>query len=103
MTEQTVEIHYAGDALGEDDIASRHQEIWKLLAEHQCEVTFTKVNGETRVMPCTLMEDALPTREANKLHETHVINRNAITVWCLDKSEWRKFKTENVKSIKLLS
>lgn len=103
MTDKTVEIFYAGDVLGEDDLTSRHQEMWQLLAENQCEVTFTKVNGETRVMPCTLMEDALPHREANKLHETRVIDRKTITVWCLDKSEWRKFKTENVKSIKLLS
>ena len=102
MGEKTTEIFYGGD-LDSEMLAERHQEIWKLLAEHQCEVTFTKVNGETRVMPCTLMENALPQREANKLHETRVINREAITVWCLDKSEWRKFKTENVKSIKLLS
>ena len=103
MTEQTVEIFFAGDVLDEDDIASRYKEIQDLLWEHQCEVTFTKVNGETRVMPCTLMAEALPARDAAKLHETRVINHNAMRVWCLDKSEWRSFKTENVTRIKLLS
>ena len=30
------------------------------LTKHECTVTFTKVNGETRVMPCTLKEDLVP-------------------------------------------
>ena len=33
------------------------------LTKHECTVTFTKVNGETRVMPCTLREDVIPAVE----------------------------------------
>ena len=33
------------------------------LKNNLCTVTFTKVNGETRVMPCTLKEDVVPTVE----------------------------------------
>lgn len=99
MSEEYV---YGGD-LDEEMTRSLHKEIQDLLWEHQCEVTFTKVNGETRVMPCTLMKDALPARDAATLHETREYNPSVLKVWCLDKSEWRSFKIANVKRIKILS
>ena len=79
-----------------------YQEILDLLPNNDCEVTFTKVNGETRVMPCTLMASAMPQRDAMTLHETRLINHGAIRVWCLDKQEWRSFKTDNVKTIRVI-
>lgn len=69
------------------------------LKKHECTVTFTKVNGETRVMPCTLREDIVPKPPADvaskstvKRHE----NQNVVSVWCTDKKEWRSFRVENV-------
>jgi hypothetical protein len=85
------------------DLATRYQEIQKLLWEHQCEVTFTKVDGSVRTMPCTLMASALPARDASKLHETRLHDPKAMSVWCLDKSEWRSFRTANVTHIRVLS
>jgi hypothetical protein len=40
------------------------------LTKHECTVTFTKVNGETRVMPCTLKEDVVPKVEHKRHKET---------------------------------
>jgi hypothetical protein len=98
----TLEYHFNNDN-PDFDVAERHRDIQNLLWKHQCEVTFTKVNGEVRTMPCTLMASALPQRDANKLHETRLYNPNNLSVWCLDKSEWRSFKTANVTHIKVLS
>lgn len=96
------EIHY--NQPPEDlDIGSRHKEIQDLLWSHQCEVTFTKVDGSTRTMPCTLMASALPARDATVLHETKIYNPNNLSVWCLDKSEWRSFRVANVTHVKVIS
>lgn len=103
MTEDTVGLFFAGDILDDDDLAERYQEIQNILWKHQCEVTFTKMNGETRVMPCTLMAEAMPSRDSATLHETRVVKHDTIRVWCLETSEWRSFKTKNVTRITLLS
>ena len=84
------------------DRASRWREIFHLLGQHQCEVTFTKVNGEVRTMPCTLKSELLPARELKEHHSTKVINYNNLSVWCLDKSEWRSFRTDNVTHIRVM-
>jgi hypothetical protein len=81
---------------------SRWQEIFFLLGQHQCEVTFTKVDGTTRTMPCTLRSELMPARELKENHSTKVINYKTLSVWCLDKNEWRSFRTSNVTNIKIL-
>ena len=80
-----------------------YHDILALLHKHDCEVTFTKVDGTERVMPCTLREEAMPQRDVAKFHETRVINENVISAFCLDKNEWRSFRVANVKDIKILN
>jgi hypothetical protein len=96
-------LEYTFGPIEEDALADREREIQRLLWEHQCEVTFTKVNGETRTMPCTLMASALPARDTTKLNETRIYNPKNISVWCLDRSEWRSFRTANVTHIKVIA
>lgn len=84
------------------DEQTRWHEIFHLLGKHQCEVTFTKVDGSERTMPCTLKSELLPVRELKEHHSTKVINYKNLSVWCLDKSEWRSFRTANVTHIKVL-
>ena len=74
------------------------------LKNHECTVTFTKVNGETRVMPCTLKEDIIPkppvdvaSKSVVKRHE----NQNVVSVWCTDKKEWRSFRVDNVVDLEI--
>ena len=95
-------IEYNSAELSDLDIQDRHKEIQNLLWKHDCEVTFTKVDGTLRTMPCTLRAEAMPQRDATKLHETRLYKPETISVWCLDKNEWRAFKTANVKEIKVL-
>ena len=74
------------------------------LTKHECTVTFTKVNGETRIMPCTLKEDVIPKPPADvaskstvKRHE----NQNVVSVWCTDKQAWRSFRVDNVVDLQI--
>ena len=68
------------------------------LKKHECTVTFTKVNGETRVMPCTLKEDLVPKVEPKG---TKKPNEAVVSVWCLDKKEWRSFRLDNVVDLQI--
>jgi len=68
------------------------------LTNHECIVTFTKVNGETRVMPCTLKEGVIPKVEHKG---TKKPNEAVVSVWCLDKREWRSFRVDNVVDLQI--
>jgi hypothetical protein len=68
------------------------------LTKHECTITFTKVNGETRVMPCTLKEDIIPKVEHKG---TKKPNESVVSVWCLDKKEWRSFRLNNVVDLQI--
>lgn len=65
-------------------------------------ITFTKVDGTERTMPCTLRADALPPQTVNENKKTKTVKPETISVWCLDKSEWRSFRVMNVVSVKKL-
>jgi len=68
-----------------------------MLHDGECEITFTKVNGERRVMRCTLEFATITARFG--LDDTGNNNQRSpkvITVLDLDKDEWRCFKPETV-------
>ena len=96
MTDSGVLLELAGDA------DSRNHYLRNLLSEHDCEVTFTKVDGSVRVMPCTLRADAMPARAVNEHHQTRVYRPESLSVWCLDQSEWRAFRVMNVTDVRIL-
>jgi hypothetical protein len=92
-------------------ITYTRQQLSDLLHAGECEVEFTKINGEKRIMPCTLSESLIP---PDPVHETNTdnpidfpapkkekkINPEVLNVWCLDKKEWRSFRIANVISAK---
>lgn len=81
------------------------EEIVSMLQGGVCEITFTKVNGETRKMPCTLKGEFLPAVSVKELREekTRKVNTDNLSVWCTDKNAWRSFKLENFISIRTLN
>ena len=82
-----------------------------LLHTGECVVEFTKVDGTVRAMLCTLNEALLPpppvhiTNTDNPvdfpvLKREKKLNPDIMSVWCLDKKEWRSFRIANVISAK---
>lgn len=59
-------------------------------------VTFTKLNGELRTMPCTLKADLMPPLVVNEDKPAKVPKADTMGVWCTDKQQWRAFKVMNV-------
>ena len=84
------------------DLNLSRDEIVNTLRQGVYEVTFNKVNGEQRVMPCTLKEDLLPAATQKEVvSETSKERKgDAISVWCTDAQAWRSFKLANFISIK---
>jgi hypothetical protein len=74
-----------------------------MLRHNIVNVTFTKVNGEERVMRCTLRGDLVPNTVKNN-GEVVVEQKqtsNNVSVWDVEKNGWRSFRVENVKSISM--
>jgi hypothetical protein len=98
----SLDIQYNGTVEGLD-LDDRNREIRHLLSEHDCEITFTKVDGSVRTMPCTLRTEAMPQRVVTEEHQTTKLYKpETLSVWCLDKSEWRSFKVANVQRVRVL-
>lgn len=74
-------------------------DILKDLRHTVLEVTFTKVNGENRVMRCTLDPVRMPQsylEEVNQEKEFHSKNENVIAAWDVQKGGWRSFRIDSV-------
>lgn len=66
------------------------------------EVDFTKVNGESRTMRCTLRGDLLPQETkptVDTLKADKPVNENVIPVYDLDAKGWRSFRIDSLKSV----
>lgn len=74
----------------------KREELYELLRTHILKVTFTKADGTIRHMRCTLMDALMPVKAISELYEATVINENAISVWDLDKTDWRAFRLDSV-------
>jgi len=85
------------------DADGRNRYLRGLLHDNDCEITFTKLDGSVRTMPCTLRESAMPAREVTEFHQTRVYRPETLSVFCLDKNEWRSFRVMNVTDIKVLN
>ena len=78
------------------------EEIIETLKTSVCEVTFTKVNGEVRTMPCTLKEDIVPAYERKTpVKEATDKEKATLSVWCTDKNAWRSFRVDSVTEVKI--
>ena len=77
-----------------------------LLREQNVVVTFAKVNGDERVMTCTLKEESIPEEHRPKLKDTHPLKEmeelkedKTCTVYDVNAKGWRSFRWANIKHI----
>jgi hypothetical protein len=64
-------------------------------------VTFTKVNGDERVMKCTLRSEMIPNAptQNGELVVEQKQSSNNVSVWDVDSQGWRSFRVASVRSI----
>jgi hypothetical protein len=78
------------------------EQVIDMLKNNIVTVTFTKVNGEERVMNCTLLSEYMPKDlgvSKTLLQEEANSNKNSISVWDVDLNAWRSFRVDSVKNI----
>jgi hypothetical protein len=63
-------------------------------------VTFTKQNGDERIMRCTLQESVLPTQTDLEESIQKKGPTDSLAVWDLEKNAWRSFRYDSVISVK---
>lgn len=68
-----------------------------LLRERDVTVIFTKKDGTEREMLCTLVESKIPEGK-RPIGSGKVKNDDALAVFDLEKSEWRSFRYDSIKS-----
>lgn len=75
------------------------------LKENVIEVTFTKVNGDQRIMRCTLLTTHLPpATNMLQLEEEHKKkqNENVIAAWDVQSGGWRSFRVDSVTYVQVI-
>ena len=70
----------------------------KNLQKKVMKITFTKVNGEERIMDCTLQEQMVPPTDVNNRKE----NEEVLPVFDINKGEWRSFRLDSITNIEAL-
>lgn len=79
--------------------------VLKDLRNHVLEVTFTKVDGSTRVMRSTLKPEHLPeTYKTDMKEETefHQKNPDVIACWDIQNGGWRSFRIDSVQYLQII-
>lgn len=83
-----------------DSTEARWNALRGVLITRDCLITFTKVNGEPRVMRCTLRADQLPPAKITEEVRARETNYAILNVWDLDAAGWRSFRVDNVTEIR---
>lgn len=78
-----------------------HELIKETLQKNVCRVTFTKVNGEERVMRCTLNEMMIPKIESSESKKLKKENPEVQAVYDMDANGWRSFRWDSIKEFGL--
>ena len=80
-------------------------ELYELLKNNIVEVTFTKLNGDERIMPCTLQESYLPPAtkdDAITQKKVREISDAVVAAWAIESNGFRSFRYDRIKSVKLV-
>jgi hypothetical protein len=69
------------------------------------EVTFNKINGDKRVMTCTLSKEILPPatkKDPLTQEKIRKINEEVLSVWDTNANGFRSFRVANITEVKLI-
>lgn len=73
------------------------EQLLKLLQQETVVVTFTKLDGDERVMTCTKSFDVIPEEHQPKTNKQP--KEGTITVWDVNAKGWRSFRYDRVKKV----
>jgi len=80
-------------------------DLLKMLRENVVEVTFTKLDGDKRVMPCTLIPSMLPPAKKDEpltQKKVREISDKVIAVWATESKGFRSFRYDRITAVQIL-
>ena len=80
----------------------KREALLEMLKNETLVVHFTKLNGDKRVMTCTLQEDFLPPvkkDESLTQKKIRAINEEVMTVWDTNAKDWRAFRLDRIEKV----
>ena len=95
------ETVWTGYDLSEQQLRYKWEEYKRWLERVIATVKFTKVNGEERVMRCTLQESIIPKatkKDPMSMKKIRELNYEVLSVWDVKAAGWRSFRVRNVTS-----
>lgn len=81
------------------------QDLKNLLAQNVIKVDFLKLNGDRRVMTCTLREDMKPRAtkdDAISQKAVRNVSDAVISVWDVNAKGWRSFRYDRVLEVNIV-
>jgi hypothetical protein len=82
-----------------------NQDLRNQLTQNVMVVDFTKLNGEKRVMTCTLREDIKPPAtktDTMSLKKVRDVTEAVVSVWDVNAKGWRSFRYDRVNSVNVV-
>jgi len=77
------------------------EQLMETLKKEVAVVTFKKLNGDERKMPCTLITDFLPPAITQK--KVREISDKVCAVWAVESKGFRSFRYDRVTSIEIIA
>jgi len=81
------------------------EELLNLLRNNILEVTFLKLDGDKRIMPCTLMDSYLPpAKKDDPITQKKVreISDKVVAVWAIESKGFRSFRYDRLQEVKVI-
>lgn len=79
-----------------------YTELKTLLQNEVISVTFTKADGTTRVIKCTLLQEYLPVVSLDENKKTRPENLEVLPVWDTESLGWRSFRIDSIKKVEVV-
>ena len=81
------------------------EKLIEMLRQEIVEVTFTKLNGEERKMPCTLIESFLPPATKDSAitqKKVREVSDKVCAVWAIEAKAFRSFRYDRVTKVEVI-
>jgi hypothetical protein len=81
------------------------EDLKNLLEQNVLTVDFTKLNGDKRVMTCTLREDMKPRAtkdDALSQKKVREVSDAVVSVWDVNAKGWRSFRYERINAVDIV-
>ena len=105
-TETTTTPSLVSETIAQMKGIPTREELMEMLRKEVVEVTFLKLDGEERKMPCTLIPSLLPDvtkDESLTQKKVREISDKVVAVWAIESKGFRSFRYDRVTKVEVIA